>query len=954
MPEEKPIRSSVAKLLDVLDSIIEGIYCVDQQGECTYANLRCVEMFGFDAEEELLGKNMHNLIHARHRDDSESSPESSKIITTYRDGQKVHVVNEPVWRKDGSRFNVRYRSYPIKNGDAVVGAVVTFDDVATTKTESAHRNYLGRLVETSNDAIISKNLDGMITSWNQGAEDIYGYKAEEIIGQQPAILLTEGRDEEEVEILQAIRTGSDLPQFHVKRRRKNGSICDVSVTISPLYSADNILIGSSSIERDITESRKSQDAILEAIEAAERAEAIANDANQSRTEFLANVSHELRTPMNAILGMLNLTLEEELNPLAVDYLTVAKTSAGSLLELVNELLDFAKIESGKFEIIIEPFDLRDVIDLPAKVLSSRASEKGLEILCEVDGEIPTTLIGDGRRIQQVITNLLSNAVKFTNRGEIVVSVQQIRELPAEVRLRFSVADTGIGISPKDQAKVLLPFKQADMSSTRKQHGTGLGLSICRELVALMGGNLKLDSQLGEGSRFSFELSLPVEDESKPSDRLPAELVQGLRVLIVDDNPTNLRIMERMFVSWSMQPIVSMSAEQAIRILDEAKEQNLEISLAIVDALMPQVDGFDLADQVARRPGDDHPPIVMMQSAADLAMYAERKSEAEVAHFLTKPVSQSELLNAVVETLDLYSHPAFKQTDQQFGVKTNKPIQPLNILLVEDLPANQKVAQAILNKRGHHVVTADNGRFAVDQVQSGDQSFDVVLMDVQMPVMDGIQATAAIRAVADAVIAEIPIIAMTAHAMQGDRESCLAAGMDAYIAKPLDAKRLVELTESIARLPNVANSHLELEIGNSNQSSDSFSTSPNHLEPTNSDDSTDIAMKLIDYEGSLKRLAGDKELFAEFVEIFLSDAPKILDELNVAVEAKDCLAIEKLAHALKGLMSNFGATTCCDSAQQIERAGREQATELANDELPRLCELYQALCTELMSLDAQKF
>ena len=919
----------------MLDSIAEGIYCVNLKGDCTYCNQRCLELLGFASEAELLGINMHDLIHHHHRDGSKYEVKQCKIFAAYNDDLNVHVDDELFFRKDGSQFDAEYRSYPIKEDGKIVGAVVTFTDITLTRIENAHRNHLARLVNTSHDAIISKDLDGSITSWNQGAREIYGYDAEEAIGQPPQLLLTDDRNEEEPEIQQAIRSGGELLQFHVKRKRKNGDICDVSVTISPLHDADNQLIGCSSIERDITQSRKSQDAILRAITAAEHAESLAKDATKSRTEFLANVSHELRTPMNAILGMLNLTLEENLNPLVVDYLTVAKTSADSLLELVNELLDFAKLESGKFEISNESFDLREAIDTPAKVLSSRASEKGVEILCEIDADIPSKLKGDGRRIQQVITNLLSNAVKFTHRGEIVVNVRQVRKLPSEVRLRFSVTDTGVGIAPEDQKTVLLPFEQADMSSTRKHHGTGLGLSICRELVSLMGGKLSLESELRKGSTFFFELSLPIADSAKPSGQLPAELVEDLRVLIVDDNPTNLRILEKIFVNWSMQPIVSSSAEQALRILDEAGEHG--ISLAIVDALMPQVDGFDLAEQVAERQGD-HPPIVMMQSAADLGLHADRKSKVDVAHYLTKPVSQSELLDAVVDTLDLYSQPGFQIGDPKLRARKSLFTRPLSVLLVEDLPANQKVASAILKKRGHSVVTASNGRVAVDQVQSGEEEFDVILMDVQMPVMDGLQATAAIRALSDTAVSEMPIIAMTAHAMQGDRETCLAAGMDAYISKPLDAKRLIELIESIVLDPNGTT---ERQPGN---------RGPDMPKATASDSCQSKAathdVSLLEYEKSLKRLGNDKALFVEFVEIFRDDAPVLLDEIGAAVNTGAAEALQKSAHALKGLMSNFGAKACCELAQSFEIAGRNNNIEAVSDDLPELLRLYERLCEEL--------
>lgn len=949
-----PTQHSLVQLLNMLDSITEGIYCVDLAGECTYLNQRCLEMLGFEDPKECLGKNMHRLIHYQRRDGSVYEPKDCNILAACKNGVITHVIDDVFFRMDGSRFDAEYRSYPIKEDDgSITGAVVTFSDVTLTRAETAHRTHLARLVETSHDAIISKSLDGKIISWNQGASEIYGYDLEEAVGQPPRLLFTEGQFDEEPEILQAVMEGNELPQFHVKRKRKNGEIFDLSITVSPLYNANNKLIGYSSIERDITESQRSQDAILNAITAAKHAERLAKDASKSRTEFLANVSHELRTPMNAIIGMLNLSLEEQLDPLVNDYLSVARTSANSLLELVNEILDFAKLESGTFEIANEPFELREAVDTPAKVLASRASEKGLEILCEIDSIIPTKLIGDGRRIQQIITNLLSNAVKFTNTGEIVVMVRQLRDLPSEVRLRFSVTDTGIGIAAEDQEKILLPFNQADMSSTRQHHGTGLGLSICSELVSLMGGRLKIASEVGKGSQFSFDLTLIVEDDTRPADQLPSELVKDVRVLIVDDNPTNLRILEKIFVSWSMQPIVTSSAEQALRVLDESQNQDHEISLAIVDALMPQVDGFDLAEKVADRKADG-PPIVMMQSAADLSLHADRTQDVKVAHYLTKPVSQSELLNAVVDTLDLYSHPSFEYSSRKILLESTHPIRPLNILVVEDLPANQKVANAILSKRGHQVTIAFNGRVAVDIVQSSEQGFDVILMDIQMPVMDGLQATAAIRSLSDATtgagspstgtpISETPIIAMTAHAMQGDREACLAAGMDAYIPKPLDAKRLVELTESIVLNSGTSKDSHQHQTIITELGSVVASGTPNNGDPETGEFPYP---KLVEYETSLHRLGGDRELFIEFIEIFMDDSPKLMAELSNAIETRDCLSLEKSAHALKGLMSNFGASPCCDSALKLELAGRNGELESVDHEFSKLKNYFKQLCVEL--------
>lgn len=945
----------------MLDSIAEGIYAVDMQGNCTFCNSRSAALLGYESPAELIGKNMHRLIHHKHRDGRRYPVEDCKIYKAFRTQTKVHVDDEVFWRKDGSRFDTEYWSYPIIESEQAVGYVVSFIDISTRRADAVYRNHLARLVESSCDAILSRDLDNRITSWNEGATEIYGYESDKVIGQPVSILFPEGQEQEEAQIQLAIAEGRELAQFEVKRKCKNNEIRDISITLSPLLNSDHELTGYSSIERDVTENRKSQDAIQNAVTAAEHAKALANQANSSRAAFLANVSHELRTPMNAILGMVNLALEEDLSPLVRDYLSTARSSADSLLELVNELLDFAKMESGKFEIVNEKFDVCDVIDGPAKIMATQCGEKGLEILCEIDNNIPAELIGDGRRIQQVITNLLSNAVKFTQVGEIVVTASAVRKLPFETRVRFSVSDTGIGIAPEDQEKVLLPFKQVDMSSTRQVHGTGLGLSICRELVSLMGGNLQLESTLGKGTQFYFDLTLRVAQDSTPHHQIPSDLVQDLKVLIVDDNPTNLRILKKIFKNWSMQPIVTDNAESAFQLLKEYQHKGEAFALAIIDSLMPKMDGYDLAKLVEREIGERSPPIVLMQAAGDMTIHAEKAAEAPVARFLAKPVSQSELLNAVVETLDLFSDIDESRIGDFPEVSPVPPVT-LSILLVEDLPANQKVARTVLEKRGHHVTVASNGRVALDQIQSEESTFDVVLMDIQMPVMDGIQATGAIRSLADPAVAQIPIIAMTAHAMQGDRESCLAAGMDSYISKPLEASRLIELVESIAR-------HGDHRLGESSEHgsgldsprtppSDPRAESSNHqgdrqqgIEPEDlrQDSQGGETERMVQLEESLARLGNDQELLHDFIEIFLEDAPQILDDLEVALQESAAERVCKAAHALKGLMSNFGATQCCELALEFEQAGRNQRLDPLSGKLPKLRRLYEQLRAELKAI-----
>ncbi len=924
------MRSSQQQLLNMLNSVAEGIYCVNLSGECTFCNSRCLQLLRYERPSELLGRNMHDLIHHTHRDGRPYHVKDCNIYKAYVAGSQVHVDDEVFWRKDGTRFDAEYWSYPIMEDGEIAGAVVSFVDISAKREEGAHREHLAQLVEASSDAIISKDRNGVITSWNRGASELFGYDAEEAVGQTARIILPPDRTEEEPEIRAAVAAGRELKQFEVRRRRKNGELRNISLTISPIRNADRELIGFSFIERDITDRRRSQDELIKAKSAAEHAESLADAANRSRAEFLANVSHELRTPMNAILGMLQLALDERLDPTVLDYLKTAKSSADSLLELVNEILDFSKLESGKFEINNVPFNLRETIDNSARSLAPQAGEKGLEVLCEVDSVIPPQLIGDPLRIQQVITNLLSNAIKFTDTGEIVVRVKETRKLPGEVRLSFSVTDTGIGIKPEDQERIFSPFAQVDMSLTRRQHGTGLGLSICRELLSLMGGKLKLKSQLGKGSRFYFDLTLPVVDDAAATDHQRAELVQNLKVLVVDDNATNLRILEKILVSWSMQPIVAEDAAQALRILEQADDKEHDIALAIVDGVMPGVDGFELASTVAKTQGVGNPPIVIMQSAADLARYADKKVDAPVANYLIKPVSHSEMLDTIIDTLNLYEHQT--TTQPEAVIDKAQASQPLTVLLVEDLPANQKVVQSILEKRGHRVMVADNGQLALESLRRKGSLIDVVLMDVQMPVMDGLQATAAIRALPEKAMAEIPIIAMTAHAMQGDREACLAAGMDAYIAKPLEVQQLVDMVEAIVHSPASVKEK-------SGQSQNTHVTDP----------ATTIVqdrLKLVDLDFALNRLGGDSELFKEFVGIFVQDSPELVNQIALSIENSDHVQLEKNAHALKGLMSNFGAEPCVQLMRRFEQAGRQRDIASIAGQQAELKHLYQKLCDEL--------
>ncbi len=780
--------------------------------------------------------------------------------------------------------------------DALNWTSIRLFDGQSALAASESRNRA--ITEAALDCIISTDTEGKVLEFNPAAERSFGISRAEALHQPIAELIFPERLRE-VQI-QAVRDllqtpASDTPYRRLEAiaRHRDGREFPIEVALAASGAEHNRMINA--YLRDISD-RKHSEALMR--EAKETAEA----TSRSKSDFLANMSHEIRTPMNAILGMTDLALDTPLNDEQREYLTLVKSSANGLLGIINDILDFSKIEAGKLDFEHIDFSLRDCVALAVRTLQQRATEKHLKLSVEVAPDVPDSLIGDPHRLRQVLINLISNGIKFTPAGEVTVVVETdtLAGDGGQITLVFRVHDTGVGIPPEKQALIFDAFSQADTSTTRRYGGTGLGLTISAQLVQAMGGTIGVVSTPGEGSIFHFTARFelgqcaPVADEQAH--------LEGLPVLVAVDNPAERASLVELLGQWRMHPIPAPDAATAQLALERAADAGHPCRVALISTQLPDAEGFQLAEAI--RGAKAAPPCIIMLAGEGRRGDGARCRELGVAAYLPMPALSSDqqpmpalasdLLDAILLSVD----PLDEKADARPLItrhRLREQRRQLRVLLAEDNPVNRTLALRLLGKLGHQVDVANNGEEALALHARG--NFDIILMDVQMPVMGGFEATARIREREAAGSPHTPIVAMTAHAMKGDRERCLEAGMDGYLSKPVHAPDLVEA--------------LIHHTGNADPAP------PRSVQPMADDD------PVFERDKALFNLGNDTDLLEQLIVMYAEDEPRLMQDIDTALAASDPEALSNAAHALKGAVSNFCAPRARASAERLEHLGRDK-------------------------------
>jgi two-component system, sensor histidine kinase and response regulator len=861
----------------LLASAPSAIATVDGAGVVKDINPAFTRLFGYSVE-EALGKQLDDLVVP-----TDAMAEAKVLEGKALAGGGTVAADVDRRTKNGDTVPVRVSAALVRGVESVT-LFVLYDDITATRRaqealREAERQYR-ELVESASDLVWQVDTEGRWVFLNAAAATLYGVAAEGLIGRPFADQVDPEHRDRDVARMGQVLTGDELSDYETIHVDVNGVRRHLSFAARPVHSADGAVVGAHGTARDVTERAQARAALVEAREAAER-------VAQLRSAFVANMSHELRTPLHGILGLVDLLLDSDLTPDQRRSAELVHNSGDALLRIIDDILDFSKIEAGRLELEAIPFDLNGLVESTARLLAVKAASRGIEVLVDMDADVPRTVIGDPGRLRQVLTNLMGNAIKFTNEGEIVIAVSRVGGTDALPELRIGVRDTGIGIPPDRLEAIFEEFTQADVSTSRTYGGTGLGLAVSQRLVSMMRGRLAVTSEVGKGSEFSFVVPLPVKEieSSAPSAVTLPTLPPGRDVLVVDDSASNRRIVREMLRFAGMRVDEADGAGTALDRLHVALADGKPHDVVVFDGHMPGQDGFALAAKIRAEPGFAETRLILLTSAAQRGD-GQKCRDLGIDGYLTKPVARVELLEAVSAVL---GGVAAKQPDPlvtRYSMQENR--RRLRVLVAEDNLVNQHVVAALLKRRGHEVVMVENGRLAFEAVR--DKKFDVVLMDVQMPEMDGWTATRKIQELPDR--KDLPIVAATAHALPEDRERCLAAGMVGCVVKPFRPHELFAVLEGWGG-PAEA--------------------------PEERDDQPVVDLAAV---RQAMREAGAEDIVDDLVRTFLDDAPNRVAAIEEAAAGGDAAAVGRAAHSYKSAAGAIGARRLAEALRELEMAGKE--------------------------------
>jgi PAS domain S-box-containing protein len=878
----------------ILGSVEEGICGLNTDGLLEFVNPAGAKMLGYKPD-ELIGQAMHARVHYARPDGHPLPVEECRISQTARDGEARVVTDEVLWRKDGTSFPVEYTATPIRRGDKVVGSVIAFRDITERRAAEKRLEFTQYAVDNAADAVFWVNpADGKIEYANEAACRMLHFSREELLGMSIVEVSPNATPERRARVVEELREKHSMTWESVSQT-KEGVKFDVEITVALAEYLDRQMMVVNI--KDITSRKQTEAEML-------RAKEMAETATRTKSDFLANMSHEIRTPMNAVIGLTHLALRTDLTRKQEDYLTKIKSAAQALLGIINDILDFSKIEAGKLDIEKTEFELEDVLNNLSSIVSQKAQEKNLEFLISTPHGLPHNLIGDPLRLGQVLINLVNNAVKFTDKGEVVVSVGLEEQTDDRVKLRFSVRDSGIGMTPEQSSRLFQAFAQADTSTTRKYGGTGLGLSISKRLVEMMDGSIWAESEYGHGSTFIFTVWFGIGAGIEPKRRFIPD-VAGLRALVVDDNEQAREILTENLRLFDLRAESVSSGEDAIRALIAADATD-PYGLVLMDWQMPGMDGLEASRIIKRGNRLRHIPEISIVTAFGREDIRAQAAAIGIDNYLLKPVSPSMLYDSLMDIFADSEHEHHERHRKQ--VSDSPDATGIRILLVEDNEMNQQVATELLQSAGAIVTIANHGGDAVKILTANEETppFDVVFMDMQMPVMDGLTATKLLRT--KPYLQKMPIIAMTAHALVEERQRCLDAGMNDHVSKPIDPDVL------FATLMRWAKPRHD----------------PAPAMPLAKDPAPAAAIvpeiEDVDVAAGIKRVAGNMRLYRDLLQQFADKQGEAASQISQALKENDVKLAERIAHTVKGVSGNLGIATVQLSAAVLEKAIRDSDPE----------------------------